>query len=274
MTKICAVAASLLALASCSNKVEFVRSAFVSSDVKALEVGENAGKISIGISAYNITSPTTVTFSIAGTAQAGTDYRLASGADGVLTFTESGTQNIEFDIIDRGIELQGDRTILLALTSVSEGVDLGAITYCTVTISDVVIIDWNFLEGTWTATDYYESGDRTEDDPYEVEIKKVDDTTCELYNLWNGEMTLTGTVDFETKTIKFDPKQTVWDASAYGYGNLWLIGYEGGWGYNPVYATMSGAGVSLRNWGLLITDGQYAGYVWDDPYRTQMKKNN
>ena len=113
---------------------------------------------------------------------------------------------------------------------------------------------------------------------YQVEIVKVDDNTLTLENLWGGEEKLTGTIEFDedanTATITFPARQVVMDASAYGYGNLLLIGQNdaGNWAYAPVKASVSIAGISIGPWNMVITDGAYTGYIWGNSYQTELTR--
>ena len=145
-----------------------------------------------------------------------------------------------------------------------------------ISIADFVPVDWAFVEGTWKAQDY--DGGSADGGEYEVEIVKVDDKTLTLENLWGGEEKLTGTIEFDedanTATITFPARQVVMDASAYGYGNLILIGQNdaGSWAFAPVKAAVSISGISIGPWNMVITDGQYSGYIFGNSYQTELTR--
>lgn len=155
--KVFSVLALVAGLASC-NKAEFVTADIVTFDSVRASVKEDAGTVKIPVSLVsNKTLSTTVTYTIlpTSTAKEGVDYTMKNKS-GVLTITnEKGapSDSIEITAIPYVGELQGNKTLDLEITSVTEdGIHLGATTKCTLTIID---IDGgiNLLLGTWSGKD-------------------------------------------------------------------------------------------------------------------------
>lgn len=272
--KVFICAAALLSLASCNNKMEYKKVPFVVLSSKSASVKEDAGKVTVDVVASNLAGPCTVAYTLSGDAVAGKHYNF-SDKSGVIQFNESGKKTLQFDIINHPNEYLGNAGLKLELKEASDGVEIGAVKTFSMTILDNDIpVDWTFVEGTWTAQDY--DNDAPDGDPYKAQFKKIDDTTVALINLWGGGGAIQGTIAFDaatnSATMSFPARQVVMDASAYGYGDLWLIGYDGGWAYVPATATVTAAGVTLGPWNLLITAGQYAGYLYGSSYTTVFTK--
>lgn len=272
--KVFICAAALLSLASCNNKMEYKKVPFVVLSSKTANVKEDAGKVTVDVVACNLTGPCTVAYTLSGDAVAGKHYNF-SDKSGVIQFDESGKKTLQFDIINHPNEYLGNAGLKIELKEASDGVEIGPVKTFSMTILDNDIpVDWAFVEGTWTAQDY--DNEAPDGDPYKAQFKKIDDTTVALINLWGGGSAIQGTIAFDaatnSATMAFPAKQVVMDASAYGYGNLWLIGYEGGWAYVPATATVTAAGITLGPWNLLITAGDYAGYLYGGSYTTVFTK--
>ena len=272
---VCA-ALAVLTLASCTKKMEYNRVPWAGFDSKSFGVAENVGTVSVDLSAYNITEASTVTVTASGTAKAGENFKFVGNESGVFNFSQSGTQALQIEIINHPYETNGTLKLVLNINSVSDGMEIGANNTVTITISDFVPVDWVFLEGEWAAQDY--NGGQPDGGKYGVVITKVDDKNLTIYNLWGGEETLKATVEFDTEkntaAITIPHGQTVMDASAYGYGNLVLLGQNdaGNWAYAPVKAAVTLAGVSIGPWNMLITDGDHSGYLYGDSYTTVLTK--
>ena len=260
-------AAALVALlSSCNNKIEYKSVPFVVLGSKSANVKEDAGKVSVDVVACNLTAPCTVTYTIKGDAVTGKHYKMADNS-GVINFNESGSQTIEFEIINHPNEYLGNASLKLEIAEVSEGVEIGAVKAFSMNILDNDIpVDWTFVEGQWTAQDYEDGA--PSGSAYKVDIKKIDETTVSMINLWDGGTAITGTISFDkaanTATMGFTPMQNIFDATAYGYGQLMLLGHNGdNWSTTaPAQASVTAAGIEMGPWGLLITAGQYAGYLY------------
>ncbi len=274
-----ALAVLAAGLVSCTDKPEFSTGPFVSLYRTSATVAEsvNGTVYNIPVKLYNSTAGTSVSYSISGTAVNGLDYTLADQS-GVLNIPAGAdSAAIAVRVTGQPGNFTGSRVLRLSLQSATGGVSLNNFKNFTLTISDKDLhVDWKYLEGTWKAQDY--DGGTKYGDEYEVTITKVDDTTLELYNLWDGEETLTGTVKFDeggtSATISFAARQVVMDASAYGYGNLILLGQreDGNWAYVPAVASVSADGFILGPWNVLITDGEYTNYLYGDSYTTEFTK--
>ena len=124
---------------------------------------------------------------------------------------------------------------------------------CTLTFkTDKVIIDWDWLVGMWTGVDSdYPEGS------YDILFSKVDDTHVTLTNLWDGGETLNGTVDFESRTISFEPHQLIMTYPGFGdfffeYFDMQTDDYNS---TTPVMATMSALGIELGPFAVVL-DGE------------------
>lgn len=271
-------AAALAAAFSCSPYGEYKVVPFVTVGAGSVNVDENVGTVTIPVYAYNLKSDCTVAFEISGDAKKGEDFTV-QGSE-VLNFGPDKKEGaLVINVVEHPDFYTGNKTINIKLASLPEGVEAGAKTSCTITVVDLDIpLDWNFLTGPkgelkWTAQDFL--GGAPDSDPYDVYLVKVDEKTIGLYNLWDGGEMITGSIDFETKSIAFPAMQNVMDASAYGYGKLLLLGLTdaGKWSTTtPVQATFSAAGVELGDWNMVITAGEYSGYLWDDGYTTKITK--
>ena len=123
-----------------------------------------------------------------------------------------------------------------------------------------VTIDW--LVGKWTWTDYYMG---EVDEMYDVEIKKIDDKTIGIYNIWDGEMTIEATVDFTNAKIAIKPSQPFYDywedGDSYGYVYMDAATGSSASSYSrtePIIGTCSYAGsISVAGWVPYLHDTGY-----------------
>ena len=142
------------------------------------------------------------------------------------------------------------------LLSVDEGLindAYGDATLITVK-SDKITIDWNWLEGKWTALD--QSGG----DPYVMTITKVDETHATFNNIWGMESDMEGTVDFTTRTVAF--KGPINLGAFYG-GSLMCAHYNETtkeYDDGEFFATMSPLGITITGMGYYLSGGGYDGY--------------
>lgn len=269
----------LVAASACNRVAEFTTYPHVCFDagMASYSIKEDHGSLVLPVSTHNLQGATTVSFEVVpGTAVAGTHYTVEP-ANGTLSFNGEQTQNITIHIIDNPGVYTGNATFTVNLVTASAPVELsaGKSIKCTVIDNDVPV-DWAFVEGEWSAQDFKLSGAK-DGDAYKVTIKKVNETTLELVNLWGGNKSLEGTITFHpdnTATVLFAAKQVVYDAAAHGYGDLILLGQNdaGSWAYAPAKATISGEGISIGPWNMLITEGADKGYLWAEGYNTKLSK--
>lgn len=272
--KVFICAAALLSLASCNNKMEYKKVPFVVLSSKTANVKEDAGKVTVDVVACNLTGSCTVAYTLSGDAVAGKHYNF-SDKSGVIQFDESGKKTLEFDIINHPNEYLGNAGLKLELKEASDGVEIGPVKTFSMTILDNDIpVDWAFVEGTWTAQDL--DNGAPDGDPYKTQFKKIDDTTVALINLWGGGNAIQGTIAFDaatnSATMSFPARQLVMDATAYGYGNLLIIGFDNGWGTSiPAQAVVTAAGIELGPWNMFFVQGTSA-YLWAGSYTTVFTK--
>lgn len=280
IVKAFAVLAGISALAACNKYAEYNWTPFVSLDFRSATVAESdpATAWTLPVHLYNHDGACTVTYTVeAVSAKEGVDYTLAD-ASGVLSFPAgTDTQNIVINISGQPGVYTGATKFVVTLQSASDDVVLGDTKSCTVTISDKDIkVDWAYLTGVWKAQDYDDG--QADGGQYKVRFDKVDDETIALTNLWGGGETIFGTIEFaasgSSAKIAFDAAQVVIDATSDGFGEMILIGQNasGKWAIAPAIATISADGFVLGPWNLLITAGEYEGYLYGTSYMTEFTK--
>lgn len=274
-------AASAAVLFSCTHEYSFQTASYVIMEESAYTVKEDVGVVRIPVSAYNSDGLTgSVYFKVNdGTAVQGTDFTVEP-ANGVLSFNGNGTQYIEVSVIEHAGVLTGNLKCSVELTSASGDINqIGGAYSASIEIQDNdVVVDWNYVAGVWNAQDY--NAGAVDGGVYKVTITKKGDNTLTLNNLWGGGVDLVGTIDFDldsnTATMTFETKQLVFDATDYGYGEMILIGYNpetGNWSYSiPAYATVTSGGIVIGPWNMVITAGQYSGYLYGTSYTTVLTK--
>ncbi len=246
-------------LFSCTHEYAFKTTSYVIMEQTTFTVKEDVGTILIPVSSYNSNSLNgSVYFKVIDdTAVQGTDYTVEPES-GVLTFSGNSTEYIKISVIEHAGELTGALKFSVELTSTSGDItDLGGISACQVEIQDNdVVVDWDFVEGVWKATD---DGSST----YKVEIKKESDTTFKLANLWNEGYTISGTITFDkannSASIVFEGGQVVYESGS--YGPCGIYGESGG-SYVDCPATVTASGIVIGPWYAVILTGNYAGYYF------------
>ena len=120
--------------------------------------------------------------------------------------------------------------------------------------SDKVTIDWEWLEGNWTAQDL--SGG----DPYVMAITKVDETHAIFTNIWGMGADMEGVVDFENRVVAF---QGPFNLGPVYDGSLMVahINEEtGAYDDGIFYAVLSPLGITISGMGYYLVGGPYDGY--------------
>ncbi|MCD8312815.1 MAG: hypothetical protein LUC24_01475 [Bacteroidales bacterium] len=160
---ILAGAALLAVLTSCEPKFKYDKAAYVILDETSVSVAENAGNLTIGVSAYPLDGKpnTEVEFEVIdGTgengARNGVDFSVVTPQNGILTFDGDSTAYITFRISDANVGIYtGRKQFTVRLTGVTNGYTIGGAHTVTVTIADT---DRN-LEGEPVFGTYSASGD-------------------------------------------------------------------------------------------------------------------
>ena len=263
------------ALSACNPLGEFKSYPFarIADSGSDISVKEDGGDVVIPIATYNAEGLSgTVAFKVTNVAGEASNYSVEPSS-GVLSFSGNTTQNITVKVKNNPGKYTGNTTLNIELVSATGDITIGAPRGLSITILDNDIpVDWKFIEGTWTAQDY--DGAAKDGGTYEVEVKKVDDTTVNLINLWGGGETLEGTIEFDeatnSTTMAFKAQQVVFDATAYGYGPMILIGVDetGAWNWVPTIAKVTPAGITVGPWNMVITQGDYKGYLYGGSYTT------
>lgn len=244
-------------LFSCTHEYAFKTTSYVIVEQTNFSVKEDVGLVRIPVSSFNSEGLNgSVYFKVNdGTAVQGTDFTVEP-ASGVLEFNGNSTEYIQINVIEHAGELTGALKFTVELTSVSGTItDLGGITKATVEIQDNdVVVDWDFVAGEWSATD-----DGTS--KYDVTITKESDTTLKLKNIWDEGYTVTGTITFDkasnTASIVFEAGQVVYESST--YGPCGMFGISGN-SLIDCPATVTGSGITIGPWYVIILTGEYAGY--------------
>ena len=267
-------------MASCNRVSEFNLEPFASFYVASATISESATatNFSLPVLLYNVDEACSVTYKVEPvSATEGVDYTVKS-TSGVLNFAKGEKeQSIDFSITGQPGVYTGSLKFVVKLEGASNGVSLGNYNTCTITIADKDLkVDWDYLSGVWNAQDY--DAGKPDGGAYKVQFTKVDETTIALTNLWGGGETIIGTVSFSesgsSASIAFDARQVVYDATDDGFGELILIGTNasGSWAFAPAKAKIDADGFVLGPWNMLITAGQYEGYIYGDSYSTEFTK--
>lgn len=265
-----AVAMAAVSLVACDHVSKFnsVTFATFTENATSKTILENVESVNIPVAVYGNSGTCTVAFEVVDPNNAkGVAFNIEP-ANGVLTFNGNETKNIVIKPINRPDDISGNIPFSIKLSSVSGG-SLGSSTEYKLAIADYVPVTWSFVTGTWHATDY----DGT---TYDVEIAKVDDTTLSLYNLWDADETITGTIVFNeaenTALITFASQQVMYNSGDYGPVGIFGLTETGGLDTTAAYATVDAGGITLGPWIAIILTGKYAGYSFDDGGLTTFSK--
>ena len=226
---------------SCNGVSEYYREAFVSLNTASVTITEAATATSyqLPVFLYNVDGASTVTYTVeAVSATEGVDYTV-NNASGVLNFA-SGEKEKTIDVTITGQPgvYTGDTQFKIKLASASEGISLGNINVCTVTIKDadhplsnlfgdytikaVTVNDDGELDALrWTMTISPVEGSATK-------IKIAHITPFDVaYN--TGELSVIGTVSADKKTITIAyPQDSGTEASLFKIPeNFMFYGHEG-----------------------------------------------
>lgn len=265
-----AIAAVVLSLASCDHVSKFNSVTFASFTDNSTNktILENVESFNIPVAVYDNTGTCTVTFEVKDPNNAKGVAYTVEPTNGVLTFNGNETKNIVIKPINRPDDISGNIPFSIELTSITNGGVIGTSSTYNLAIADYVPVTWNFITGTWHATDY----DGT---TYDVEIAKVDDETLTLENLWDAGETITGTIEFNeeenTALITFASMQVMYNSGSYGPVGIFGL-TETGKLDSAAYATVDAGGITLGPWIAVILTGTYQGYSFDDGGLTTFSK--
>lgn len=128
--------------------------------------------------------------------------------------------------------------------------------------TDKVTIDWDWLLGDWTETDYDFTGKPEYQSAAKI-VKGENENEIIIKNFWET-CDLVGTVDFETRTITF-AVQYMLTYDPYGDFFLTPCDNQAEEIEGDVIATMSAAGITMNSW---ICNAPGIGYVGGHLYTT------
>jgi hypothetical protein len=265
----------VIIFASCKNDpIMFDASkTFVAFISPSASIYENANSIDIPVMVAGVAGSPSVTVDyeivtdgIANPAVEGTDFTIVS--KGALSFTEgTGYAFITVHPIDNSI-LTGNKSFRIALTTNSKNYPTGAENVVTVVLKDDEhpLAKWI---GTYlvNAESYYAPGQYDETWEVTTEADPNDINNLLIYGVGApGSDTIKAKFNLEDMSITLNPGQSIGDV--YNVGNI--VVYKGTDAGDDVIVNEPVVGVieedgtiKIDLWGELITDGQYAGSLWD-----------
>ena len=244
--------------------------AFTSSTASVVE-NENALDIQVMVASLPGSPAVSVNYEvrtegIANPAVEGTDFTIVSA--GSVDFPDgSGMANITIHPIDNDL-FTGNKSFELVLTSNSKNYPTGAENVITVILKDNEhpLAKWI---GTYNvaAVSYYSPG--AYDEAWSVTTEADPDDVNKLIITGvgaPGSGPIKATINLEEMSITLAPGQILGDV--YGAGNIVVYkGTDAGDDVikeDPLIGVIENDGtIKIDLWGELITDGQYAGYLWD-----------
>jgi hypothetical protein len=265
----------VLVFISCKNEPIMFDSSktFVGFDYTSASFYENAATVDIPVMIAGFEGKSVVTVNyeisidgISNPAIEGVDYTI--GSDKAIDFpTGAGYSTITIHPIDNNI-LTGNKIFRITLTSNSKNLPMGRENSILVVIRD----DEHPLKrwiGNYTvhAISYYLPGQNdenwtvtTDSDPDDVNKLLISGVGA------TGSNTIKATLNLDEMTITLEPGQSLGDV--YGYGSISVYkGTDAGDDViqdEPLIGVIEDDGtIRIDLWGELITDGQYAGYLWD-----------
>lgn len=179
------------------------------------------------------------------TGKEGTDFSIANKTITIPAgeFCGSTTVTCDYDKV-------AEAGFVLTLEVVAaEGVNFSPVYGNSMTFNfktDKVTIDWNWLLGDWTETDYDLSGAAAYQCPVKI-VKGENENEIVIKGFWGEDVNLVGTVDFEAKTITF-AIQYMMDYMDYGSFYFKALDPASGAIEEPVEAEMSALGITLGAW--------------------------
>lgn len=241
--KLAAVVCAFASLAACTKYADYNWVPFASLDKESIKVTENQSgtTVTLPVHVYNA-GATTVSYDVVEiSAKSGVDYT-ASGS-GVLTFSEgTDTQNIQVNVTGQVGTFTGDLKFQIILKSATDGVTIGSIDTCVITIVDT---DHPLLElfGDYTmkAVDvsdsgsygYYSWSTKLSEYPNKPTMIYIESPcyACIGYKSYiPGTIKMAGTVNEDHTVITCSlPQDTgiTSDNMFGGLGNFWLLGWDG-----------------------------------------------
>ncbi len=245
--KILMAAAAVAGLAACTDNPEYKSVPFVSLDRASVEVEESdpATLLTIPVRVYNNKSGCTVTYTVTDvSAVAGTDYTLVDDS-GVLTFAAGeDSLAVQLSITGQPGTFTGSRTLVVELGTANNGVTLGSLSACQVSIKDLDhpladMFGAYSMEGvayysSSSAAGYYIWDWTMNMTAYDGDATRVwlDNivffSSSDGYGSYTGDCPVYGVVSDDHKTITVPlPQRTTGDLSAFGYDYAWMYYHDG-----------------------------------------------
>ncbi len=244
--------------------------AFVSSSASVLE-NENVLEVPLMVAALNGTPAVSVSFEVV---TDGIDNPAVEGIDftvtpnGTVDFPEgSGMVNLFVHPIDND-QLTGNKSFKIRITSNSKGYNSGAQDEVTIVLKDNEhpLAAWIGIYDV-AAVSYGNPGAWDESWVVTTEADPDDFNNLLIYGIGGeGSGPVLAVINLEEMTLTMSPGQTIGDP--YGYGNISIYkGTEAGDDLitdEPLVGVIEEDGtIRIDLLGMLITDGDYAGFLYD-----------
>ncbi len=249
-------AALLVAMTSCEPKYEYKWSSYVVMNDTAVSVAEDAGTVTLGVTAYpqSGTPNLEVQFLVEdgdgeNGAKDGVDYTIVSPANQVLVFSGDTTVYITFRISDANVGIYtGRKQFKVTLLAATNGYELGGAYYTTVTITDTdKNLEGDTIYGTYNANGdaYSDSGPvnqnwelliiADETNPDLVYIDGLCPSFTDMYATYGTDGVPYGYLDNDDTELHVPTQVLNLKASGYYLGYMACTQYDDGYYYSSQY---------------------------------------
>jgi hypothetical protein len=275
ITKLPYVVLLVVIFSSCKNEpIMFDRSkTYVGFDFTSVSISENTTsfQIPVMIAGLEGTGSVSVTYEvsvdgIAKPAEEGVDYTI--GSAGTVDFPKgAGYANITIHPIDNDV-FTGNKSFRIVITANSKNYPIGRENTVLVVLRDNEhpLLKWI---GNYSvqAVSYASPGDYDENWLVTTEADPDNVNNLLIYGVGaEGSDTIKASLNLDDMTITLDPGQSVGDV--YNYGSISVYkGTDAGDDViqdEPIIGVIEEDGtIRIDHWGELISEGTYAGYLWD-----------
>ena len=250
IVKVLAVLAVAAGFASCNQYEQYKTAPYASVDVRAVEIEESeAGTLyNLPVHVYNKTGACTLTYAITEVTAKNGKHFVPSSTSGVLEFP-AGTDSLAIGVTVKGQpgEYTGNLTFSIDLVSATEGVTIGALKSCVITIKDLDH-PLSAMFGTYTMSGVTINSNgglslpewsltmaAVDGDPTKVSLSSLTAFDYAYGAYMDGSLAVVGTVSEDHKTITIaTPQEVEGTAGSWGSSEHFVFykheGYTGGIG--------------------------------------------